>query len=93
MLDITRPERRAKTRTPLREAFDRLVRSRGMNAGDFLIDEDGSTDFSEILGVAGRIVTVRRMSNGVERLYSGGPGSAWLAALLSDIDQGLFGRV
>jgi hypothetical protein len=92
MLDITMPCRRAEKRTPLREAFDRLVRSRGMNAGDFEIAEDISHELGDILGAAGRIVVVRRRSNGIERLYSSGPGSAWLGALVGDLDQGLFGQ-
>ena len=91
MLDITMPCRRASKRTPQREAFDRLVRSRGMKAGDFTITEEGASGFGDVLGATGRIVVVRRVSNGTERLYSIGRGSAWFAAFVSDVDQGLFG--
>ena len=93
MLDITMPCRRAIKRTPQREAFDRLIRSRGMNAGDFTMTEEGATGFGDILGATGRIVVVKRISNGAERLYSIGKGSAWFAAFVSDVDQGLFGPV
>lgn len=92
MLDITMPCRRAIKRTPQREAFDRLVRSRGLNAGDFSVTEEGASGFGDILGATGRIVVVKRLSNGAERLYSIGKSSAWFAAFVADLDQGVFGQ-
>jgi hypothetical protein len=38
-----------------------------------------------------RIVTVRRLSTGDERLYYDGPFSAWYAQLLQDVERGVFG--
>lgn len=37
------------------------------------------------------ILTVRRCSNGAERLYYDGPTSSWLSQLLNDVEQGVFG--
>lgn len=37
------------------------------------------------------ILTVRRRSNGAERMYYEGPTSCWLAQLLQDVEQGVFG--
>lgn len=92
MLDPDTPCRRATPRSPQRQKFDRFVRARGLNAGDFQIEERNSADLADMLGVTGTIVAVRRLSNGVERLYAGGPGSAWLAATVHDIDCGQFGK-
>ena len=43
-----------------------------------------------MLGLVGGVIIVRRISTGEERLYSTGPGSAWFASLMSDLQQGHF---
>ena len=74
------------------DALGSLLRSRGFDPADFEIDEDQDSDLVNLLGLVGGIVTVRRISTGEERLYTTGPGSAWFAALLMDLDQGHFGK-
>jgi hypothetical protein len=73
-------------------ALGNLLRSKGFDLADFEIAEDQDSDLVNLLGLVGGIVTVRRLSTGEERLYSTGPGSAWFAALLIDLEQGLFGK-
>jgi len=73
-------------------ALGNLLRSRGFDLADFEIAEDQDSDLVNLLGLVGGIVTVRRLSTGEERLYTTGPGSAWFAALLMDLEQGLFGK-
>ena len=73
-------------------ALGSLLRSRGFDLADFEIAEDQDSDLVNLLGLVGGIVTVRRISTGEERLYTTGPGSAWFAALLMDLEQGLFGK-
>jgi hypothetical protein len=75
-----------------RQALGSLLRSRGFDLSDFDIVEDLDSDLVHLLGLVGGIVTVRRLSTGEERLYTTGPGSAWFAALLMDLEQGHFGR-
>jgi len=73
-------------------ALGNLLRSRGFDLADFEIAEDQDSELVNLLGLVGGIVTVRRLSTGEERLYTTGPGSAWFAALLMDLEQGLFGK-
>src|SRR5258706_12455714 len=73
-------------------ALGSLLRSRGFDLADFEIAEDEDSGLVNLLGLVGGIVTVRRISTGEERLYTTGPGSAWFAALLMDLDQGHFGK-
>ena len=73
-------------------ALGTLLRSRGFDLNDFHIIEDQESDLVHLLGLVGGVVTVRRISTGEERLYTTGPGSAWFAALLMDLEQGHFGK-
>lgn len=70
-----------------------LLSSRGFDLNDFHIVEDHDSDLVHLLGLVGGVVTVRRISTGEERLYTTGPGSAWFAALLMDLEQGHFGKL
>jgi hypothetical protein len=74
-------------------ALGTLLRSRGFDLDDFHIVEDQDSDLVHLLGLVGGVVTVRRISTGEERLYTTGPGSAWFAALLMDLEQGHFGKL
>ena len=73
-------------------ALRQLLNARGLDSRDFDIEEDASSGISQLLGLAGGIVTLRRRSTGEIRVYAAGPGSAWYAAVVSDLDRGYFGR-
>ena len=68
----------------------RLLASRGLDARDFEIEEDAHSGISQLLGLAGGIVSLRRRSTGEIRVYAAGPGSAWFAAICADLDRGYF---
>lgn len=72
-------------------ALRQLLNARGLDSRDFDIEEDASSGISQLLGLAGGIVTLRRRSTGEIRVYAAGPGSAWYAAVVSDLDRGYFG--
>ncbi len=71
-------------------AIRTLLASRGLDARDFDIEEDAHSGISQLLGLAGGIVSLRRRSTGEIRVYAAGPGSAWFAALCADLDRGYF---
>lgn len=71
-------------------AIRTLLASRGFDARDFDIEEDAHSGISQLLGLAGGIVSLRRRSTGEIRVYAAGPGSAWFAALCADLDRGYF---
>lgn len=71
-------------------AIRTLLASRGLDAHDFEIEEDARSGISQLLGLAGGIVSLRRRSTGEIRVYAAGPGSAWFAALCADLDRGYF---
>lgn len=73
-------------------AIRTLLASRGFDARDFDIEEDAHSGISQLLGLAGGIVSLRRRSTGEIRVYAAGPGSAWFAALCADLDRGYFKR-
>jgi len=68
----------------------RLLAARGLDAHDFEIEEDAHSGISQLLGLAGGIVSLRRRSTGEIRVYAAGPGSAWFAAICADLDRGYF---
>jgi hypothetical protein len=67
-----------------------MLASRGMDPRDFEIDEDSRSGISQLLGLAGGVLTVRRRSTGEIRVYASGPGSAWFATIAADLDRGYF---
>lgn len=71
-------------------AIRTLLASRGLDARDFDIEEDAHSGISQLLGLSGGIVSLRRRSTGEIRVYAAGPGSAWFAALCADLDRGYF---
>jgi hypothetical protein len=71
-------------------ALRQMLHSRGLDARDFDIEEDSRSGISQLLGLAGGIITLRRRSTGEIRVYAAGPGSAWYAAIVSDLDRGYF---
>lgn len=73
-------------------ALRQLLQARGLDARDFDIDEDAQSGISQLLGMAGGIITLRRRSTGEIRVYAAGPGSAWYAAVASDLDRGYFAK-
>lgn len=73
-------------------ALRQLLHARGLDAHDFDIEEDAQSGISQLLGLVGGIITLRRRSTGEIRVYAAGPGSAWYAAVVSDLDRGYFGK-
>ncbi|WP_341887325.1 hypothetical protein [Variovorax sp. YR752] len=72
------------------QVLQRMLAARGLDVGDFEIEEDARSGISQLLGLAGGIVSLRRRSTGEIRVYAAGPGSAWYAAICSDLDRGYF---
>lgn len=75
------------------KAIRALLRSRGFDTHDFEIDESPFHGFEDLPGWGDSVVTVRRRSTGEERLYTTGSEASWLASLLSDLEQGHFGKL
>ena len=71
-------------------ALRQLLQSRGHDVRDFEIEEDARSGISQLLGLAGGILTLRRRSTGEIRVYSAGPGSAWFASVAGDLERGYF---
>lgn len=71
-------------------ALRRMLASRGLDERDFDIEEDSHSGISQLLGLSGGIVSMRRRSTGEIRVYAAGPGSAWYAAICGDLDRGYF---
>lgn len=74
-------------------ALRSFLHTLGHDPADFVLEVDAESQLSELLGLDDRMVTVRRVSNGTERLYAAGRHSLWLAELLQDIEGGCFGRI
>jgi hypothetical protein len=72
-------------------AFRSFLSTLGHDARDFALEIDHESQLSDMLGLADRLLTVRRLSTGEERLYAAGPHTSWLAALLQDLEDGHFG--
>lgn len=71
-------------------AVRQLLTARGMDPRDFEVDEDARSGISQLLGVSGGVLTLRRRSTGEMRVYASGPGSAWFAAISADLGRGYF---
>lgn len=71
-------------------ALRHMLQSRGLEVRDFEIEEDGRSGISQLLGLAGGVLTLRRRSTGEIRVYASGPGSAWFASIVGDLDRGYF---
>ncbi len=71
-------------------ALRQMLDARGFDARDFDIEEDTHSGISQLLGLVGGILTLRRRSTGEIRVYAAGPGSAWYATICSDLDRGYF---
>lgn len=68
----------------------RLLAARGMDARDFDIADDPRSGISQLLGLPGGVLTLRRRSTGEIRVYASGAGSAWFATISADLDRGYF---
>lgn len=71
-------------------ALRQMLQARGLDARDFDIEEDTRSGISQLLGLPGGIITLRRRSTGEIRVYAAGPGSAWYATIAMDLDRGYF---
>ncbi len=76
---------------PSHQAIGELLSARGFALDDFTVVEDRSPQLSDLFGLIGGVVVVRRLSSGEERVYAAGTGTAWYGALAADIDAGHFG--
>lgn len=72
------------------DVLRRLLAARRLDERDFEIEEDSQSGISQLLGLAGGIVSMRRRSTGEIRVYAAGPESAWYAAICADLDRGYF---
>ena len=72
------------------QALQHMLASRGLDLRDFEIEEDAHSGISQLLGLSGGIVSMRRRSTGEIRVYAAGPGSAWFAAICADLERGYF---
>jgi hypothetical protein len=71
-------------------ALRNMLHARGLDLRDFDVEEDSRSGISQLLGMAGGVLTVRRRSTGEIRVYASGPGSAWYATIAADLDRGYF---
>jgi hypothetical protein len=62
----------------------------GFDVTDFVIEEETQSDLARLLGLAGGVMRIRCQSTGEDRVYSTGLGSAWMASVLGDLDDGHF---
>lgn len=62
----------------------------GFDVTDFEIEEETQSDLARLLGLAGGLMRVKCESTGEDRVYSTGMGSAWMASVLADLDDGHF---
>ena len=94
-IDLSQPDLVARSAhgAPPRvsDALARLLDECGFDVNDFVVDEQARSELAEMIGVVGGMLRVQCLSTGEERLYSTGTGSAWLASILSDLDEGHFG--
>lgn len=67
-----------------------MLEARGFDTRDFELREEAHSNVSQLLGLAGGIITVRRRSTGELRVYACGEGSAWFASISADLDQDYF---
>ncbi len=74
-------------------AIRTMLETRGLNARDFELREEAHSGVSQLFGMTGGIVTVRRRSTGELRVYACGEGSAWFAAISADLDRDYFRAV
>jgi hypothetical protein len=73
-------------------AMRAFLHAMGRDATDFELQMDDGP-LSGYVPTDDRLLTVVRRSTGLERLYSAGPHSAWLAELISDVEGGEFGAM
>jgi hypothetical protein len=67
-----------------------MLEARGFDVRDFELREEAHSGVSQLLGMSGGIVTVRRRSTGELRVYACGEGSAWFATISGDLDREYF---
>jgi hypothetical protein len=72
-------------------AMKGFLHATGWDGSDFVLRIDPAPLPTRPNRPRDRILTVRRQSTGHERLYYAGPFSSWLAQLLQDVEQGIFG--
>ena len=74
-----------------REDFEQAILAKGFEPDDFeLIEKRDPPGGGEIHPITGT-VTIKRKSNGTEKSYQAGHGSAWPAEFSDDLNNGVFG--
>ena len=64
----------------------------GFDMADFAVEEETRSELALSLGLTGGLLRVQCRSTGEDRIYSTGHGSAWMASILGDLDDGHFSR-
>ena len=74
------------------DAVLNLLHDLGFEVCDFVIEDEPHSALARELGLLGGLLRVQCRSTNEDRLYSSGRGSTWMAAILSDLDDGHFAR-
>ena len=62
----------------------------GFDVSDFAVEEETQSELALSLGLTGGLLRIQCRSTGEDRIYSTGRGSAWMASILGDQDDGHF---
>ena len=75
---------------PVAPAALSLLVECGYDIADFVVDEEARSELALSLGLTGGLLRIQCRSTGEDRIYSTGHGSAWMASVLGDLDEGHF---
>ena len=75
---------------PVAPAALSLLVECGYDIADFVVDEEARSELALSLGLTGGLLRIQCRSTGEDRIYSTGRGSAWMASVLGDLDEGHF---
>ncbi len=92
-VDLSQPDLMYREEVPaprVAHAAYSLFDECGFDVTDFAIEEETQSDLARLLGLVGGVMRVQCQSTGEDRVYSTGMGSAWMASILSDLDDGHF---
>lgn len=62
----------------------------GFDVSEFAVEEETQSELALSLGLTGGLLRIQCRSTGEDRIYSTGRGSAWMASILGDLDDGHF---
>lgn len=72
-----------------KEDFESAIRSKGLDPSDFEVKEETKHEEGTIHAVTGSIKVIRK-SNGIEKIYKSGHGTAWPIEFIDDLNSGFF---